>query len=288
MPVKPIRTREIPSRAAYQDLLLLIGPGPETLSSAPLALDAAARHGARLTVFYLAPLPSPANDGATPARERLDAIAEETEDRFRRMAADAGVVAIWRNVIGEIDDVVSEALERTRSADLVIASPQLPRWPGFATDTDMSFYFVLDAGRPVLFVPPGRAFDAFGDRVMVAWNTSREAARAVNDALPILEGAERVTVLRVENDPLVETFPEPAKSNDIASHLGAHGIPVNMRQTYAANRDIGETILSRAEDSGSDLLVMGAAGHSRVRRAVLGPATRHLLDNMTIPVLMSC
>ena len=116
----------------------------------------------------------------------------------------------------------------------------------------------------------------------MAWNANREAARAVHDAMPLLTHAESVVVLSV--DPQDERHFAGA---DIATHLARHGVNVEARRSVAPNIPIGDELLNMASDLGSDLMVMGAYGHSRLREAVFGGVTRHLLRHMTIPVLMS-
>lgn len=152
-------------------------------------------------------------------------------------------------------------------------------------------HVVMAAGRPVLAIPyigPVKHGSdiSIGRSVMVAWDAGREATRAVNDAMPFLQKAERVDVLAVN----------PGKSRgkhgdqpgaDIALHLARHGVQVEVQQLEVKDLEPGETLLSRLSDAGSDLLVMGAYGHSRMRELVLGGATRTVLEHMTVPVLMS-
>lgn len=145
---------------------------------------------------------------------------------------------------------------------------------------------VLSAGRPALVIPyigPGKTL---GQRIVVAWDAGREAARAVNDALPLLERAKEVTVLTVNPKPGTDGHGEEPGA-DIALHLARHGVEVEVQQSRGEEIGIGDAMLSRLADRGADLLVMGAYGHSRLREVVLGGATRTILEQMTIPVLMS-
>jgi nucleotide-binding universal stress UspA family protein len=120
----------------------------------------------------------------------------------------------------------------------------------------------------------------------VAWDASREATRAVNDAIPLLASATTVTVLSV--DPAIgRTEHGDVPGADIALHLARHGVNVRVEQTVSGGIGIGDLLLSRASDLGADLLVMGAYGHSRLRELVLGGATRTMLKSMTLPVFMS-
>jgi len=125
-----------------------------------------------------------------------------------------------------------------------------------------------------------------GKCVLVAWDASREAARAVADAMPLLAAADAVIVLAVDPQPGPDGHGE-IPGADIALHLARHGVKAQIERTVSAGVPIGELLLSRAADLGADMLVMGAYGHSRVRELLLGGATRSILASMTIPVLMS-
>lgn len=173
-----------------------------------------------------------------------------------------------------------------RYADLLVIGQRDPdradedRMPGaFAED------LVLTAGRPVLVVPYAGYFAAVGSRVLVAWNASAEAARAVTDALPLLQRAKSVEVVAFEPERSgADHGAEPGA--DIALYLARHGVKVSVARQQAGI-DVGSQILSRAADTDADLIVMGAYGHSRARELVLGGATRSLLEAMTVPVLMA-
>jgi nucleotide-binding universal stress UspA family protein len=142
---------------------------------------------------------------------------------------------------------------------------------------------VLGAGRPVLLVPyAGRYADA-GKRVLIAWNASREAARAVADALPLLVRADAVDVVAFA--PGGDHGEVPGA--DLAHYLARHGVKANAAVDSAPEVAIGERILTRAADTDADLIVMGAYGRSRLSELVLGGATRTLLAAMTVPVLMA-
>jgi nucleotide-binding universal stress UspA family protein len=123
--------------------------------------------------------------------------------------------------------------------------------------------------------------------VLVAWKPSREATRAVNDALPLLEAADQVTVLVVDTTGPRHHREEAEPGSGIALHLARHGIKAVVEQTVAAGQSVADAMLSRAAELGCDLIVMGAYGHSRLRELVLGGVTREILRHMTVPVLMS-
>ena len=127
---------------------------------------------------------------------------------------------------------------------------------------------LLGSGRPALVVPFIGA-ESVGQRVLVAWNATREAARALNDAMPLLAQAEKVTVLSVNPERGIGGEGDlPAA--DIALHLARHGVKAEAAHTTAEDVSVGDILLSRAADLGADLIVMGGYGHSRAREFVLG------------------
>ncbi|MBE9552893.1 MAG: universal stress protein, partial [Proteobacteria bacterium] len=121
-----------------------------------------------------------------------------------------------------------------------------------------------------------------GRNVLVAWNGSREAARAVSDAMPILEAADSIEVFAVEPRGIGDI-----PGADIAQHLARHGLKTDAAKTAGLDIEVGDVLLNQVADGGADLIVMGAYGHSRMRELVLGGATRHILGHMTVPVLLS-
>ncbi len=207
------------------------------------------------------------------------AQADEASKRFEADAARAGVAAEWRALEG---DVAATLNEQGRYADLVVVGQSNPE-----DEDDMSAgvadRLVLELGRPVLIIPYIGTHDTVGKRVLVAWNAKREAVRAINDALPILERAERVDVMVI--NPSGEEGDLPAA--DISLHLARHGVKAEAQSIAADDIDAGNLLLSRAADADADLIVMGAYGHSRFRETVLGGVTRHMMKHMTVPILMS-
>ncbi|MDC8760096.1 universal stress protein [Janthinobacterium fluminis] len=180
-----------------------------------------------------------------------------------------------------------------RYADLVVIGQLNPAQPSTAVMNDFPAYVVIHAGRPVLVVPYAGPAVAPPRQVLIAWNASREASRAVSAALPLLRRAAgvHIVVLDAEQN-AVAHGPHPGA--DIALYLRRHGVASNvvLRQSprHGALRRsgaIGETLLSHAADVAADLLVMGAYGHSRFRETILGGVTRTVLESMPLPVLMA-
>ena len=144
----------------------------------------------------------------------------------------------------------------------------------------------MSLGRPVLYVPSAGRFDDCGTRVLVPWNASREAARAVEEGLAFLREAKAAEVVTFDPDKVFPTG-NIAPESDMRAYLNRHDVNARVVGLPSGGIDVGSAILSRAADNGADLIVMGAYSHSRARELVLGGATRTLFKSMTVPTLMS-
>jgi nucleotide-binding universal stress UspA family protein len=150
---------------------------------------------------------------------------------------------------------------------------------------------VLHSARPVLIVPYVGHFPEVGKRILISWDASKEATRAIQYALPLLRQADIVQVVIFNANRSTELHGEEPGA-DIALYLARHGIKVEVSQHQTGSDrqdklDVGNALLSLANDFSSDLLVMGAYGHSRFRETILGGVTRTILGSMTLPVLMA-
>ncbi len=213
---------------------------------------------------------------------RAEERVQQALEQFKAMADRLGVQTFEAR--SSNDDEYAGLCMQARYADLVVLGQAAA-----ADDNegsllpDLPDYVLLNCGRPVLLVPRTGRFPTIGKRVMVAWNGSVEAAKAVTAALPLLRGAEQVTLAVLGNS--ADTLGE-SPGADIALYLARHGVNVEvLRRPEAA--DPGKAILSLAADFNVDLLVMGAYGHSRFREMMLGGATRTILATATLPVLMA-
>jgi nucleotide-binding universal stress UspA family protein len=276
----------------YKTILVHLDRGARRSERLELAFTLADRYDAHLVGLFAlsaARIPSYAlAEGGAPliaVQDRLRAEAvREAESAFRAaMARHHGVKAEWR---ASNADALSAALLNARYSDLVIAGQ---RERDADDDAGLAPEFVdelvLSCGRPVLLVPYAGRFRDTGRRVLVAWNASSEAARAVADALPLLARAESVNIVVFEPGRAGDHGEEPGA--DAALYLARHGVKATVSKYGGSGVDIGSQILSRAADLGADLIVMGAYGHSRMRELILGGATRTILESMTAPVLMS-
>jgi nucleotide-binding universal stress UspA family protein len=197
-------------------------------------------------------------------------VKDQVHDTFERICG-TGRHAVWREAEGEAGRLLAGA---AHCADLVVAAKRdLSGLDGPAVVEELT----LSAGVPVLMLPPD-APEAFGRTVVVGWNGSREAARAVHEGLPLLREAERVFLLAVG-----ETAADGIDAG--AAMLQRHGVTIEPQPIEASDGDAGEVLLAQAAAHGADLLVMGAYGHSRLRELVFGGATRHVLREASLPVL---
>ncbi len=272
----------------YKDILVY----NDASKTAPACLDLAAAlagaHDAHLTALHVTPPPFMPGDVVDIPRRIIEQ--EEEAARARAETAKAEAAAAQKRSGRDIEcrvvkgPLLATALLHSRYADLVVVSQAGAEPDEPVATEDLPEAIVMGAGRPVIVVPRYGKFPRLGENVLVAWNRTREAARAVHDALPLLARAAKVTIMEVN--------PERGESRhipgvDVATHLARHGVKAEATSMTAEDLEVGDSILSRITDLGVDCLVMGAYGHSRLREFVLGGVTRHLLKSMTVPVFMS-
>ena len=207
--------------------------------------------------------------------------AEQLEASFRERLRFSQLLGDWQVVSDKLSETV---VRQARQADLVILGQINPNHPPPPEGRQLVEDVLMTSGRPILVIPYIGRFQTVGTRILVGWNNSREAARAVNDATPLLARATSVTILEVSGRKLAT---DDATSVDIARHLTRHGIRAETIRTVLAGTSTPDLLLNYAADVSADLLVVGGYGHSRLRELVLGGVTRELLRHMTLPVLMS-
>jgi nucleotide-binding universal stress UspA family protein len=198
-------------------------------------------------------------------------------ERFAKMLRQENLDGEWELAVGLPAPYVTR---RAQAIDLLILGQ---RTPDHATRLDAPEEVVLACGRPVLVVPYAGHRDRIGETAIIAWNGSREAARAVQDALPLLAASASVTVLLV--NPEEEADIDDA--DQLVVHLARHGLNAGKRVVRQDVIAVSDTILAQIASLGADLLVMGAYGHSRLREMILGGVTREILRKMSVPILMA-
>jgi nucleotide-binding universal stress UspA family protein len=273
----------------YKTILVHMDTGERAPTRLAFALEIARQANAHLVGLHAVSVPRIPAYAAVEGGERMreyqeKALAElavRARSTFERITAPSGHPSVeWRESRGDAAEVVPL---HARYADLVV----LGQSNGAETsgiENDFVDRVLLAAGRPALVIPYAGAFTELGTRVLVAWNASREATRAVTDALPLLQAAQEVNVIAFNPDGAPHGEMPGA---DIALFLARHGVRVTVSNERGTDIDAGNLLLSRAADMDVNLIVMGAYGHSRMQELILGGATRTILQSMTVPVLMS-
>jgi nucleotide-binding universal stress UspA family protein len=281
----------------FRDILVFLDESSGSEGRLQLATTIARDHGACLDAVFLrnghatksqprlaspwlaliAGSPAPGGIVASQVSERVD-IAEQ---QFRDCLRSLNVEGTWYP-LDRAD--TAELITLAQSADLVIigqAKPDARPAPAWRPDE-----IVVSCGRPVLMVPYVGSYAQVGRRVLVAWDGSGEAVRALNDALPLIRAAHEVTVMTVRAR-AKDLEPACTSMDRIVRHLARHGIAARAAQALHLGSNISDELLSRSVDLAADLIVAGAYHHSQLRESLLGGVSRELFRHMTLPVLMA-
>lgn len=230
--------------------------------------------------FAAAPMPV---DYLQAAHEQAASAAKEAQKQFNEMARRAGVKSESR--VAEIltGGPLENVLVHCRPTDLVVIGQSNPDQPEPMRELLIET-ILFESGVPVLLVPYIGSKSYQPKKVLIGWDGSSTATRAIHAALPILERADDITVL------VIEKKSNPANGQpgaDVANYLARHNMNVTISVVTNPQTSIADTVLNHVSDNGNDLVVMGGYGHSRMREFLFGGATREILEEMTIPVLMA-
>ncbi|NYT66682.1 universal stress protein [Alcaligenaceae bacterium] len=213
------------------------------------------------------------------ARSRM-----ENKAMFVEQTAAAGVKAQWRGPQGSADEVLAL---HSRYCDLLVMSKAENRDTVSAIIPNLPESVVMAAGRPVLMIPTVASVSTVGQRILFCWDQKRESARAFADAAPLLKQCTSLVVLSVDPNPATLSN-QDIPDDDFSNYCMAMGYPRPIMENKSSEGyGVGNIILNTATDHGSDLIVMGAYGHSRMRQWIMGGASRTLFSSMTVPVLLS-
>ena len=274
--------------SAIRNILLHVDASAASVNRLQMTCDLAERHGARVRALFGS---APIGDGASfsysagaalgrPAEQRRSLPREQARDDLQRCVAPDGPEVSWFDIAG--DTIAHGFVQEAAFADLVVLGQQ---GRGDAGDGGPPAGFVetvvIEGGRPTLVIPHALAGATIGRRVLIGWNGSAPAARAVAGALPLLERADEVHAITWSRSPAVAPFSRLG----LKEILSAHGIPLSAHQRDPSGR-VGEELMAMASELAVDLIVMGCYGHARATERVLGGATRSVLRTMTAPVLM--
>jgi nucleotide-binding universal stress UspA family protein len=202
---------------------------------------------------------------------------------FKGLADASGLSTEWRAVEGFAAEVIAR---HARYADLTVLGQTDLDQPQYRSAPDLPDRVSLAAGSPALVIPRVGSFPAIGQRIVVAWNASREARRAVSDAMPFLKQARTVTVMAVRPERDRAAHGE-VPGADIALFLARHGVKAEAMEVHGEDVAVADLLLSRVADLAADLVVMGSFGYPRLMELALGGVTRAMLAHMTVPVLLS-
>jgi nucleotide-binding universal stress UspA family protein len=285
---------------ALKDLLVYVDQTENSLVRLRLAADLAIRHGSRLTALYVkewsrtqldrrkaAELGLVSAAGMRNLDQRteasIDAVAGRLRSTLEALTRDHGVQAELRCIDGVASTIVPQY---ARYADLCILGRDEPEEPASINYT-FSEQLLFVTGRPVLFIPPEGSFATLGRHIAVAWNSSRPAARSLNDALPLIERAERTTVLMVNPSGFIDGRDAPP-GEQMVEHLRRHGAAADgIRIETVPHGSIADKLQAEAHALGADMIVAGAFGHPRLWEKMLGGVTHDLIARMTLPIFMS-
>ena len=258
---------ELATRLATRFSSRLVGIAPTGLPDVILTMNSAVHDGVECVALSAASL-----------RERAQAATKA----FEQGCTAAGVASLQSSVV--VDEAIDAVVRMGRCSDVVVLGQTDTNASIDGVAFDFPQQVLLHAGAPVLVIPYAGSFPSLGRRALVAWKNTREAARALRDALPLLRVAEHVFLVEIGE---VEAEVSYNNTLDAASAwLTSHGVKFKTHREPGL-AGVGDQLLSRAADLGVDLIVSGGYGHSRLREWVLGGTTHHLLQHMTVPTLLS-
>jgi nucleotide-binding universal stress UspA family protein len=272
-----------------KDIVVNLGLGTHD-PAGDYAISVAEAFGAHvlgIAVSYEPVIPGTVMGGIPPEiiesqRSESNKKARAAISHFEQAVKRTGVSGETRTISASISGAADQIGRMGRRFDLVIVGQ--PERQKSLPDEVVDEGVLFESGRPVIFVPFIQKGGMTLDRIMVCWDGSRAAARAVADAMPFLKKAKQVEVVIVADKPGKK---DEMPGADLGQHLARHGLKVDVKRITSPEIDVPSTILSYAADSSADMIVMGGYGHSRLREFILGGATRGLLEAMTVPVLMS-
>ena len=273
-----------------KDIVVNLSVGKEGGPAGDYAVSVASAFDAHLTgiAFVFDPIVPVSGTGYIPAEvietQQADneAAARAAIDRFSAATKRAGLSAEPLTVSASFAGAGDQFCRIARRFDLAVVGQAEPETSTVGEIIAESTLF--ESGRPMIMVPYIQKAPLKLDNVMVCWDGSRPAARAIADAMPLLTKAGRVEIVMITNERGKQHEIEGA---DMGQHLARHGLKVDVHRITGGDIDVADALLSHAADSAADFLVMGGYGHSRLREFVLGGVTHSIFRSMTVPALLS-
>ena len=274
----------------FKDIVVNLSAGKSGKIVGDYAISIASRLEAHITGIAIAFVPDIQRAGmAFLSAEKIEALQRDNEaatetivEWFAAATASAGVSAEKRVLRANMSYAADHFGRIARRFDLAIVGQV--EADGSPVQAMVCESTLFESGRPMIIVPYVQMAPLKLDRIMVCWDGSRPAARAIADAMPLLKRAKNVEVVSVTSERGKQDEIEGA---DMGHHLARHGLKVDVTRIMRGELDVEDVLLSHAADSGADFMVMGGYGHSRLREFVLGGVTRSILRTMTVPTLMS-
>ena len=274
---------------SYKDILVYLDDGKSNQERINTAFDLARSQKARLTAVTLSAL-KPTHMIVKDETAQYNISYQEAEKRIAEFSQQATELNIeFDSKI--IDLAAGKGLRKSfakyaRNFDLVIFRQANPNNKNFDLIESISSKIVVHCGRPVFFMPYIGAHRIHAKNALIAWDGTATATRAVHDSLPILKQVKEVTIL-VVTEGKKKTAKGELLADDLAAHLGRHGINANVRRTTTGTFDVPTVILNHIAENSLDLLIMGSYGTPGLQRKVFGGVTKKILDSMITPVIMS-
>jgi nucleotide-binding universal stress UspA family protein len=273
-----------------KDIVVNLSVGGQGGPAGDYAVSVASSFGAHLTgiAFVYDPIVPISGTGYIPAEviesQQADneTAAKAALDRFAEATRRAGLSAEPLSLTASLAGAGDQFGRIARRFDLAVVGQPEPE--ASSVDEIVAETTLFESGRPVILVPYIQKAPLKLDNVMLCWDGSRQSARAIADAMPLLVKAGRCEIVMITNERGKEHEIEGA---DLGQHLARHDLKIDVHRITGGNIDIADALLSHAADSGADFMVMGGYGHSRLREFVLGGVTHSIFKSMTIPVLMS-
>jgi nucleotide-binding universal stress UspA family protein len=276
---------------AFRTVLLAMGTGQDDVEL-ERAIAICEALGAHLNVLVLGIAPPPpaspygvvSNDiWAGEIREGQEE-AQARAERVKARLAEAGLSASVEAQYVDRGTVATLAARSARYADLTLLTPQVEGFDLLQTWVMNGALF--ESGRPVVLLPKGETSFPKPKRVMIAWDASVEASKAVLDAVGLMQGAEAVDAVLIDPVPSFEGHgPEPGM--DLATYLARHGIRITVHRLPKQGREVSDILNQTVTDLGADLIVMGGFGHSRLRQRIFGGTTTDMVKQAKVAVLMA-
>ncbi|MDA0787108.1 MAG: universal stress protein [Proteobacteria bacterium] len=266
----------------YQSICVgLLRSDPRNQDTLDAASQLAAAWDAHLTGMLLVPplnipvyaaIPLP-DDVMTDYYKDADIEADSLGEAFENACRAAGVASSeWQ---GSAHNIVQSLQDVAPVTDLFVLTQH-----GGGDYSWLIGEASLSLGVPIMAIPEAGKFEKIGKTILLAWTPRRECARAVRDAMPMLQAADRVIVFRANAE-------DDGRDVGLGAHLARHGVKTEIKHVVAKEVSIGDAVLNTVADEGCDMVVMGAYGHSRVRELAFGGVTRDILEHMTVPTLLS-